>query len=92
MIKFIVAVWVSGITPYGGITDDRFLIALYEPAFDTRASCEIYAIQAQDKWFAKISEDALKVTDWVGLVMNEDPECLPYNIETKEVYDDGSTL
>lgn len=87
MIKFIISVWISGILQTGDFTEDKYLVVMYDPHFESRADCEMYALQAQDRWFKKLSKDALTVTDWVGVVMNSDPECLPYNVETKEIYD-----
>lgn len=91
MIKFVIAVWISGITIFGDFTEDEYQILIYEPSFDTRASCELYALQAQDRWFTDLSDKAVSVTDWIGIVMIEDPECLPFNMKTMELYN-GPTL
>ena len=92
MIKFVVVVWISGITTFGNITEDKYLVALFDNIFDSKAACQEYVIQSQDDWFAKLSKDATLSEGWHGLVMNEDPECVPYNSRTKEVYDEGPTL
>ena len=87
MIKFVIAVWISGITQFGDYTEDMYQIVIYEPHFDSRASCEMYALQAQDRWFVDLSKKALATTNWIGVVMDEEPVCLPFNLETKELYD-----
>lgn len=93
MIKFVISVWISGILYTGDITENKYLVGLNEPVFDTRASCESYMIEEHDKWFGKLSKDSVEInTTWIGLMMNEDPQCIPYNIETEEVYSDGQTL
>ena len=93
MIKFIISVWISGILYTGNVTENKYLVGLYEPVFDTRTSCETHMINNQDEWFGKLSKYSVEInTTWIGLIMNEDPQCVPYNIETKEVYDAGHTL
>ena len=94
MIKYIVTAWISGVIAYQGhITEDQYLVAITENVFDTRVACESYMHTEQDKWFGKLSQDAVENnSDWVGITLNEDPECIPYNTETQESYDENTGI
>ena len=93
MIKYIVTAWISGIIYGGDITEDQYLVAITNNIFDNRVSCESYMNTEQDKWFGKLSQDAVdNNSDWVGITMNQDPECIPYNTETLESYHDNTGI
>ena len=91
-MNWVIVFWISLINPDGSSSANNYQMVMYEPVFEIRSDCELYALQRRDEYIQSIYEQTTAITDYVGLEIIDEPTCKLFNEDTMELLEGGSNI